>query len=210
MIFVSNEQRKTTDYQIKKASEYNKAHYIQIALRLSPEDAETVAKIATETRQSKNAVITTAIRLYAQSLTAADTANPGTPSPAPEEISPQSITGAETQHTETETETSPTELQERTQSDAKQTSPDIIGKATKEPTEDAQSRTEDDTAHTAPRTYTREELEEIAGRIAERAARKAYQRAIKEERARATAQRVRATARRVKAAGKIPAKIGKG
>ena len=131
MIFVSNEQRKTTDYQIKKASEYNKAHYIQIALRLSPEDAETVAKIATETRQSKNAVITTAIRLYAQSLTAADTANPGTPSPAPEEISPQSITGAETQHTETETETSPTELQERTQSDAKQTSPDIIGKATK-------------------------------------------------------------------------------
>lgn len=102
---MSNEQRKTTDYQIKKASEYNKAHYIQVALRLSPEDAETVAKIATETRQSKNAVITTAIHLYAQSLTAAETptpgtATPGTPSPAPEEISPRSITGAETQHTE--------------------------------------------------------------------------------------------------------------
>ena len=195
-------------------NDYNKEHYKQITIRVSPQEADEIKATATQARQSIKQLIISAVRLYAQSLTAAETPTPETPSPAPEEISPQSITGAEIQHTETATaskpQDSPQDAHSKTQDASKASKTDIISKASATPPEDAQRLTEDDTAHTAARTYSREELEEIAGRIAERAARKAYQRAVKEERARATAQRVRATARRVKAAGKIPAKIGKG
>ena len=205
MIFVSNEQRKTTDYQIKKASEYNKAHYVQIALRLSPEDAETVAKIATETRQSKNAVIISALHLYAQSLTAAetptpDTATPETPSPAPEEISPGTVTGAEETQAGTHTET---------------------------PAEDQQGKPQERTTSTpasptSPESISPEQVAHIAQEAAQKAAQEAYKQGYikarqeirKELKAQQAAARIRATAKRIragKATGKArPEKIGKG
>lgn len=66
---------------------------IAITIRLSESEAETLNRIAKMQHQTKTAVLVTALTMYAQSLTAADT--------APEEISPETATGAETQHTET-------------------------------------------------------------------------------------------------------------
>lgn len=73
---------------------------IAISIRISPEELKMLENLTEVKHQTKTAVIISALILYAHSLTAAETPTPGTASPATEEISPRSITGAETQHTE--------------------------------------------------------------------------------------------------------------
>ena len=102
---------------------YNKEHYKNVSIKISPEEAAEIDEIARQTGQSKARLIVNAVRFYARSLTAAGTPKPGTPtpetpSPAPEEISPGTVTGAEGTNTETataskaSTETSPEEIAE--------------------------------------------------------------------------------------------------
>ena len=65
---------------------------IAISIRISPEELEMLEKLTEAKHQTKTAVIISALQLYAQSLTAADT-NPAEISPAQNNRQP---TGAET------------------------------------------------------------------------------------------------------------------
>lgn len=124
---------------------YNKEHYKNVSIKITPEEAEEIDRIAKQTGQSKARLIVNAVREYAQSLTAAGT--------APEKISPETLTGAEETPTETQAETpeedqqgkpqdKPQDAHSKPQDASKQGKTDITSKATKEPTENAQSRTE--------------------------------------------------------------------
>lgn len=169
---------------------------IAISIRISPEELKMLENLTEVKHQTKTAVIISALTLYAQSLTAAETPNPetatpGTPSPAPEEISPQSITGA--------TETPP-EAQQESQ-------PDYISKAGNAPQRAAENATEraGEDQPGQVRIYTEAELRQAIQEAAQQAATQAARQARQEIKREMRSQAIQATGMTIGAARRAKA-----
>ena len=156
---------------------------IAITIRLSESEAETLNRIAKIQHQTKTAVLVTALTMYAQSLTAADT--------APEEISPRSITGA--------TETPP-EAQQESQ-------PDYIGNAGNAPQRTAENATEraGEDQPEQVRIYTEAELKQAIQEAAQQAATQAARQARQEIKREMRSQAIQATGKAIEAARRAKA-----
>ena len=164
---------------------------VALSLRVDTETAELLEKIATATRQTKTAATISAIHLYAQSITGAETNATETP--------PDNATQINA-HKPTET---PAEARSAS-------APDIIPTPTTTPTEAARAATEPPTAATRFTPEQVQMIEDIASKAATRAARKVWQEVRAQARAQARVQGIRATAKRLsQAAGTTPDKIGK-